>query len=825
MTHSRSGRLAALAIALTAALFPGASRAVPTPTPPAVPSPPAIPSPAPATPRWPSPALVATVRTVLVGYYNQEASPLSPYYERAPEYEADKAPARKDPDTLWEFHGGPGTACHAAGTDAAFIDCTGARLARTFGLPVAGGLSLFSAGAGYYANEARAQMAGYYALYHAFARDHDAPQTGAYTPSSTRAPRDYRRYHERMVRAYEAHMRDIAVRMLRDTRADGQFQIDITRSIGAVEASYVRVVEAMEEYGAWASASDRRDALALVSGMNQRIWWEWVMTQASGPRTAGFADLGSQATYQAGVAARPALAGTDAFVYRGVRVPSLRPAALDVGPQSGLWFDADYTLPGEWWCFARFAGGTGDLAKCLAQAGRQSRGGTKSPFGQYYGPTGVSVPCAQRAGSPTTASCGETNLGSIAEEWTWTFVGARAGTFLINQVVAAGDPDAPAGALPVDAYATITQRLGYGISGFSGAAPYHDDLEWPWDPGAAVQAIRTLSAGRHDLEVQDGRYSLGETDTSAASSERRGDTWSIDRQEFPGAMENHAPGPSSLYGTLLLGFVLTDRTSDGLSASLYDQVHRNHVDEFNSWLWLAQASYDRCVGVDDPLDGRCFGLATALWPYPATVQRVPVYTRPEDRTVPLRYRYLWLDRNAAVAESSQAEPDTSCRGRPGVPWRKVYDKAAAGDGGYLIDEGGFGAYNELVQGLGGLMRLLAARDTVPAPSTADASTYAVQRREVIAPWYAEAHRQVEAILALLRDPVAGYGYVPDIENSTCVGLDPGAPTSKMVLTWQQGTGDSVQGTTVRRAMWYSILAMWYAWYDSGWLDVDGGVWR
>ncbi|MFN2250929.1 MAG: hypothetical protein ACK2UL_03345, partial [Anaerolineae bacterium] len=65
---------------------------------------------------------------------------------------------------------------------------------------------------------------------------------------------------------------------------------------------------------------------------------------------------------------------------------------------------------------------------------------------------------------------------------------------------------------------------------------------------------------------------------------------------------------------------------------------------------------------------------------------------------------------------------------------------------------------------------------------------------------------------------------PDIENSTCIGPDPTDPGSDMVLSWRYGTGATVSETTIRRAMWYSILSVWYLWYDSTWLDVDPDIW-
>lgn len=799
-----------LVLLLTLALaVPGPAQAVSVAAPAAPPNPPV----------WPVPDLTADIRNLLVGFFNQRAAGGTPYYYRAPEWEIDKVQSKKDPDTLWEHFGGPGTACHAAITSAELVNCAGYRLAKTFKLPYSGGLALFDGPKGYYANDAVAQMAGHYALYHAFVYEYNAPNAGAYTAATAR---DAKQYHLRMVRSYEAHMRDIILKMFRDTRSSGSFQMDLTRVAGLLELNYVRVVEALEEYNGWATAGDRRNALALVNALNQRIWWEWVWVNSNGPRTAGFADFGSEATYQAAIAGSPGYAGTHQFVYDGVTIPSLRPAGLDVGGYDGLWFDSDYALPGEWWCFGRFASGSFELQSCLEHALRESKNGSKSPFGHYYGVAGANPNCDTRTGSPTTQNCGTSNLGSIAEEWSWTFVGARAGMYLVKELVASNDPDRPAGAIGPAEYAVVTDRLGYGLSGWHGGDPFHDDMEWTWNQNGGVQAIRTLSGGRHDMEMQDGRYSLGETDTSPVSSQRNGDTWITDGQEYPGAIENHLPGPNSLYGTLLLRFPLDDKVSAGLSGSLYDALHRNHVDEFNSWVWLFQSTYFRCSGVADPADNRCFAFSPANWPNPATLNRSALYTRPEDGMINLRFRYLWRDPTNLLDTNYVAEVDISCRGGPGLPWRHVYDLDNGSTAGYFIDEGGYGAYNELLQGIGGLMRLLAGRYAVESDAT--------QKAQVQQVWYNDAYNQVKTILGLFRDaPPAGYGYVPEIENSACAGTDPMVapstdPAHKMMLAWQVGTGDSVSTTTVRRAMLYSTAVLWYWWYESTWLDVDATAW-
>ncbi len=780
---------------------------------------------APDPPAWPVPELVEDIRDLLVQYYDQEVSSGTPHYYRAPEREADKPLSSKDPDTLFEYSGGPGTACHAAASSDDFVTCTGHRLAATFGTRYSAGSSLFDPAGDFLTNEGYAQLAGYYALYHAFVRDFDAPLAGQYV---TGEARNAKQYHEAMIRAYELHMRDIIVKMFAERQGDPRFQLDMTRSIGLLEANYVRVVEALEEFAAWESSQQRRNALAVVNGLNQRLWWEWVWTQSSGPRTAGFVDLGSEAVYEAAAAADPSWAGTNVFVHDGRTIRSLRQASVDTGTWSGLWFDADYAVPGEWWCYGQFAAGTSSLTKCLAQAARAGRDGTKSPFGQYYGVPDADPPCSTRAGSVTTETCEFTNLGSIAEEWTAAFLGARLGTFLMKELAATSDPDLPAGALGANVYEVVSARLGYGIAGWHGGEGRADDLEWQFGGGRTV-AIRTLSAARHDFEMQSGRYSLGETDVSAVSGGgRNGDTWFEDRQEYPGGAENYMPGPNPAYGSYLFWLVLADATSDGPSRSLYDEWHRNEVDEFNSWIWLMQSIFYRCLSADEPADGRCFAYSPSDWPNPDSILRQRIYTRPEDSSINMRYRYLWRDPLGALDEAVIAGRDTSCRGTPGLPMGSVHNWATGGDAGYLTDESGTGAYSAAIGTMGGLMRLIAARFPLEPVNPALADAYEEQRTDVLVPWYRDAYNQLKGILALYAEPYPiGYGYVPAIENSVCSGFDPAAPGDSgnvMMLSWQMGTGDSVTASAVRRAMGYSLAAQWYWWYDSGWLDIDAAEW-
>ncbi len=777
-------------------------------------------------PTWPSPALVDRVRRLLLEYYGQRADPDNRrYWFRAPEYEVDKETAWKDPDTLWEHYGGPGTRCHAAADAEAFRICAGRRLAASTRRAWDGN-PLFEARRGYLDNEGLAQMAGYFALYHAFVHDFEARDA----PHEPRAgdSRERRGYHRLMIQAYEGHQRDTILRMLRDTRADPRFQADLTRSVGGLADGYARTVEAMEELEAWAAPEDRKAALAILSGLLQRAWWEWMVPQPDGPRTAGFADIGSEASFRTALALDPSWSGSDRFLIDGAPVLSLRPADHDTpgGPLDGLWFDADYALPGEWWCRDRFPAGSAESETCMAHARRSGLGGTKSPFGQYWG----KVNCQARSFTPSGVDCGVTNLGSIAEEWLWTHVGARAAAHLLASLEEAGDPDLPAGSIGARVLDRVTDRLGYGVAGWHGGDPQTDDLEWKLDPERPEQAIRTLSAGRHDDSPQGGRFSLGERDDlPGISNQRNGDTWDDDRQEYAGGMENHLPGPSSLYGTLLFSYVLSDQTSDGPSPSLYDAWHRNSPDEFNSWLWLMMASYHRCPDPpgDDPSNGACFAAATDLWPQPARIARIPLYATPDTNAVSVDFQYLWRNPDTpvgpALPPSSVAAGNRRCRGEPGLPWRRLHDLSTGEDSEYLTDEGGFGAWNELIQGYGGMMRLLAARYDESPVRPEDEATYAVMREQVIAPWYASMHDQVAGILDVYG---ADFGYVPDIENATCVGVDPDPDSGgvKIVLPWQVGTADSVYDVTVRRATWYSIAALWYYWYDSDWLDIDADVW-
>lgn len=830
------------------------------------------PSAIPATPEWPATALVERLHAVLDRSYGQRAEANTTLMHFAPRYESEKRLAPKDPDTLWEFHRLPytETACHGAADHEAMIACTGYRLAHSLGrgdyTGWNNGPGLFDPGRSYYANEAVARVALHYGIYHAYAHDFDVAAPGM----APETPRDDPAYHMAVVRAYETHARDVIVRsfLLREPahfarpgdppelaealgrQRAAQFQVGLTRTAGHLASLYVPLVSFIEARGGWdpARPNDRFNALAIVNALGQRTFWEWLWAQQEGPVTAGFADLGAEPDYAAAVADPrfAILAGTNAFDYRlsgtgaPTRIPALRAAAHDEpadGGVDGFWFDADYASPGDWWCYANHASGSVSQARCLERSRRASLGGEYSPFGQYYGEPASAAPCAERRAANGGVDCGETTLGSIAEEWLWTFVGMRAALSVMAELSDAGAAELPTGALghqivavgggaPRSVAAHAEERLGYGVSGFHGGAGRTDDLEWPWAPDGTARAIRTLSAGRHDGELQDGRLSVGEGAVSDRSSAIVGDTWPRDRQEYPGGMENHSPGPSALYATFLFGLVLSDQAGGRPSGSMYDLTHRDTADEFNSWLWLAQSAYFRCTGVDDPVDPRCFARDTANWPRPPTIQRRPLFSAPAPEGADPRFDYLWRDASAAIDTESVAPavaPDQGGCGAPaGSPWRAVYDfqnpstGAGAGAGALMHDEGGYGAYDEMIQGLGGLMRLLAARHAI--------ETDAVQRAEVQKAWYDWAFAQVDAILYLYAER---YGYLPEVENSTCADRDPdpspGADTP-MMLSWQQGAQASSEGTAVRRAMRYSFAATWYWWFDPGWLGGDGAVW-
>lgn len=53
-------------------------------------------------PVWPAPEIVANLRAMLTGFYDQEATEATPIAHLTPIIEPDKTASAKDPDTLWE---------------------------------------------------------------------------------------------------------------------------------------------------------------------------------------------------------------------------------------------------------------------------------------------------------------------------------------------------------------------------------------------------------------------------------------------------------------------------------------------------------------------------------------------------------------------------------------------------------------------------------------------------------------------------------------------------------------------------------------------------
>lgn len=776
---------------------------------------------APASPTWPEPGLIDAVRGLLAGYYGQAGDPADfpaelgnclayTYVLLAPETTADMPAAWKDPDRLWEAAeycevqalgpGAGGTGCHAATTEAEAVDCTGHRVARGLGASAyAGGTSLYDPNATYYGNRALALAAGEGALYHAFVHDFHAPNgprrpaDGTCPPAPAYGPggaRNHRCYHKRLLRAYERHQHAIVLDILTRPRPDAaSFQLSASREAGLLALSYARTVQTVEELGAWSpstGAADRRDAIALVNALNQRLWWEWVWANQSGPLTAGIAQIGAQDTFDA-AAKVPAWSGADRFTIGAL--PPIR--SLRQFPTAGVLFDADYAMPGAGWC-AQFAPGDPSRTACEAHA----------------------------AGLATHSQ--GPNLGSIAEEWLWTFAGARAGMSLVEALMLGGSPDLPAsGAIGANRtarfpgvgnvadrpeYAIISDRLGFGVAGWHGGGALTDDLEWPWAPtgGApATTAIRTLSAGEHDGEPQAGRVSLGENDG------KDGGRYATDGQEAAGGIENHYPGPSALYGTALWQLTLEDRTGAGLSASSFDYYARNTPDEFNAWLWLLRSTIQRCrgAGISDPADPRCAALGG-----PDIEQ---LYVRPNTVPSPTVLDAQWRGHDGPqppIPAAHLGTPElTACGYKAGVPWRRHGQLPAVGpqNAPTMVDEVGGDAWSNLVPTFAGALRVLAARYAVePEPAA----------RAEQAAWYGDVHAQLEGLIAHYGG--GGLGHVPALEHSSCL-----VPAGNSLASLLAGSPfASVQGVLATRALNYTRLVHWYAWLDGHWLDIDPGVW-
>lgn len=784
---------------------------------------------------WPRPDLLRQTRDLLRDFYDREAQGQA---FLAPLDEAEKRSAPTDPDSIWEALGTgrrswrrelPSPACHAASSDADFSLCSAGRLALALGLEydesgtrfVAPGLlndRQAARGLGPDATYGVVVWAAQFATYHAFVAAYDAPLHGPYTPRADRAARDQRLYHQRMIRAYERHIRGSIIAALEGVAsAPGvtgpQEQArSITRYAGWWLTEYLQPVAVLEREDLWANRAERREALELVAGLTQRVYWEWTVALSSGPPTAGLADLGSQGT----VAASQIYGslGTDRF-YRdaGSRsLASLRPDAWDSGRFAGLRFDADYTAPSETNCQDMFAKGP-DRDNCLRYARMLGPGG-RSPTGAFVG---ADEGCSRRLEGASDAghgvACGDVNLGSAAEEWLASFLGARAGARLIARVVAANDPGKPLGKLPPDAVKVLEDRAGYGVAGWHGGAGHLDDMNWLWGP--VNRRIRTLSAGRHDGEAQQGQLSTGEDAIS-------GDMWASEQRsrEYPGAIENHWPGPNPVYGAALFRMVLGDKAiGKGLSPSLFDLEHRPETDQFLTWVYLLQSTLYECGGVVDPADARCLAYSTKHWPSPPVLLRRPLFFDPRDDAEPLATRYLWRRPSdlSRFAVASGPEGDGRCGGlrrgsgvRAGMPWRALH-QLDGGPAANLVVDGGFGAYGLALQSATGFLRLAAARSQATCASPASAR-YALEREQVLRPWYDEMAGLVEGVLDLVADPDSGYGYIPDVENSLC--FDPATGTMAPlagVAPWDS------EATAVHRAQWYSAAAQWYAWVDSDWL--------
>ena len=817
----RSGGWARVAfIGLIAALLPAVIGSAPTPS--------ALASgPEP----WPNGAVLGDLDFLLEVVYEARQGPLADleqcnaqYVLIAPYDEAQKAPAWKDPDTLFEAVDycltqdgatiDTPVSCRGVEGDPAFESCTAGRIARTHRLSwVPGDGSVFDPDVSYYTNRGYAVTAAMQGLYHAWVHDFAATE-GPARPGGVEScdgatylaedAWDHRCYHKRMIRAYEAHMRQIIVAMIQ--HPDPRFQLDVTREIGLLAGHYARMVQTAEELGAWSPDNggvDRDNALNVINGLAQRLWWDWVWTQQDGPRTYGVAQLGSQATFDDAAIFDSSWTDTDGFAYvpegggDSITIQSLRP---EDPSRPGLFFDADYAMGGAWWC-DRFVQPE-NKARCEVHSARLG-----------------------------TATAAGGNMGSIAEEWLWSFTGAHMTMELVDQLALASDgrDDLPVidGAIghsrgpklprsrdrPISAFAA--DRVGFGIAGWHGGNGATDDMEWLYSPTKDVVAIRTLSAASRAGDKQEERRSLGEAEKLGVLPDGADDTFAVDGQELPGAMENHLPGPSPLYASLLFQLMLGDKTSDGLSSSFYSVKDRNTADEFDAWTWLLRSALYRCTEAADP----AVDCASDDSPF-----LQPLYARP-DEPVPVgeeAFRYLWRDPGGGdpalhADHVGAAEATADCGVNTGVPWRRVAQRAPTPgpdeESQWIIDENGFGAYAHLVPILGGSMRLIAARyeaATQPGVSP-DALSLGLLTR------YGELQSQLQALLDLYVDPVGGFGYLPFAENGRCVD---GSTMASLV----KYSSDDIYTTVVERANAYAGLALWRWWMDDDWLDIDASVW-
>ena len=226
--------------------------------------------------------------------------------------------AATDPDSLWEEIGRRyysnssfNPSCHEAVTPTDFRACTEARLilsveklTSTAAADAFGWRSLDTL-ENYSHVERRFLQAAHFAVYHAFIHDYLARRDESYTPGSQEDPALYKLYHKRMMRAYEQHLRRLGVEAFVHRANQVQFQMDLTRSVGQLAIRYATVFQAVESTGSWGDDTQRGEALALLTAMGQRLWWEWLIAQPEGPPTAGLADFGSQETFDDALGARP----------------------------------------------------------------------------------------------------------------------------------------------------------------------------------------------------------------------------------------------------------------------------------------------------------------------------------------------------------------------------------------------------------------------------------------------------------------------------------------------------------------------------------------
>jgi hypothetical protein len=270
------------------------------------------------------------------------------------------------------------------------------------------------------------------------------------------------------------------------------------------------------------------------------------------------------------------------------------------------------------------------------------------------------------------------------------------GSLYSSGLAAVNDPDLPTnasarprtvaiGSGPVRPYANVTDRLGYGVASFGDTASTTTSMA----VGAGGQCARSTTAAPITARTAAG---VSENVPPRRRPARSTATPGVAGKQENG-MENHTPGPSSLYGTTIFQLLLGDQSADrtksatGLSNSLFDATHRNNVEEFQNWIWLYQASYYRCSGspTNDPVDPACFAASSSF--------RKRLFTPPNPASPNLRFDYLWRYDATVFDADFVATSDNACAGKPGVPWRRIHNRDVASDSpAYLHDEGGFGAY-------------------------------------------------------------------------------------------------------------------------------------